>query len=151
MSGIRVDNGAREIEVNDKGECIQVFLDDAAFMQRFADVLKYFENKHAELEKKDADQRGKYQCKDSDKVSADDIMDFTEMYASLCTDTCAKLDELFGEGCCRKVFGEGNIPGIKVIGSFFTQMSGEMERLRTEWDAKLQKEYNGNRKGARSK
>ncbi len=151
MSGIRVDNGAREIEVNDKGECIQVFLDDGAFMRKFAGVLEYFEEKSAELQKWEEEQKKNYPHKEGEMASTEEIVVSTEKYDGLCRETCAKLDELFGEGCCRKVFGENSVPGIKVIGSFFVQMREELFRLKTEWDAKLQKEYNNNRKGARSK
>jgi len=151
MAGIRVDNGTREIEVNDKGERIQVFLDDAAFMQRFADVMKYFEDKQAELQKWEAERKERYPQKDGEGASVGEIVENVYTYADLCRDTCVKLDELFGEGCCRKVFGEVKVPGLKIIGSFFVQMQGELQRLTAEWNAELEKEYSGSRKGARSK
>lgn len=147
MAGIRVDNGTREIEVNDDKERVKVPIGDATFLENYANLIKHFEKKKAELEQKEAE----YKKKKEDEISIDDIISVTKENTDLCRETCAKLDEFFGEGCCRKVFGENAVPRMEVIFSFLFQMQNEIVRLKIEWDAQLKKEYSNNRKGARSK
>ena len=64
----------------------------------------------------------------------------------LFTECCKKMDEVFGEGCCRKVFGN-IIPDELPIMDFFEQMTPIMQRMAAERGEKLKTKYSRNRKG----
>ena len=79
------------------------------------------------------------------------IVDTMQLYSELCRYTCAELDRLFGEGCCKKVFVGIKNPGIELIGDFFEQITPLLNQYAQERNKKINLMYNRNRKGARSK
>ena len=59
------------------------------------------------------------------------------------------LDLLFGEGCCRKVFGN-IVPDDLLIMDFLEQLTPVIEDLGRERNKKLSGKYSRGRKGANS-
>lgn len=87
MDGIRVNSGVKKIEVNDNGDFIFLPLSNDKFVRRFYDLVDEFEKLGKEIEESDAD------------ASFDKVISFS--------DTCnEKIDNLFGEGTCGKVFND---------------------------------------------
>lgn len=152
MDKLRVDSGTKKIEVNDDGEYIEIPMNDASFFDRYADILKYFDEKNDDIEKKANAISEKYPEKeDESEINVDMICDSVKLYAELCRDTCAQLDKLFGDGCCRKVFVGIENPSIELIGDFFEEITPFLQKYAQERNDKISLKYNNRRKGARSK
>jgi len=149
MDKLRVNSGIRIIEVNDNGDCISIPFSDTSFYEQFGAVMKNFEQKQAEIEQKAKKLSEKH--KDKPKDDVDMIVDTMQLYSELCQYTCAELDRLFGEGCCKKVFVGIKNPGIELIGDFFEQITPLLNQYAQERNNRINLMYNRNRKGARSK
>lgn len=147
MDSLRVDSGTKVIEVNDAGECICIPVGDASFFERFGRVIKSFEEKQGEYEKRAQELSEKYKDKPDD---ADAIADSIQLYLEICRDTCAELDRLFGEGCCKKVFVGVDNPGVELIGEFLEQLTPLLQKYAQERNEKISLKYNRRRKGAES-
>lgn len=148
MDRLRVDSGIKNIDVNDQGEYISIPISDTSFYERFGEILKYFDNKQADIERQAKELAGKHEGKPNDDT--DMIIDSVKMYSDLCKDVCTQLDKLFGEGCCRKVFVGVESPGVELIGDFFEQITPLLKQYADERNQKFNTKYNRSRKGARS-
>ncbi len=149
MDKLRVDNGIKNIEVNDNGDYISIPFSDTSFYEQFGAVMKNFEQKQAEIEQKAKELAEKHNDKPQDDV--DMIVDTMHLYSELCRYTCAEIDRLFGEGCCKKVFVGIEAPGIELIADFFEQITPLLNQYAQERNQKINLIYSRNRKGARSK
>lgn len=149
MDKLRVDSGVKNIEVNDAREYISIPISDAAFYERFGEIMKNFQKKEVEYAQKAKELSEKHKDKPSNDVDA--IVDSVQLYSGMCKDTCAELDKLFGEGCCRKVFAGVQNPSVELIGDFFEQITPLLNQYAKERNQKIDLMYNRNRKGARRK
>lgn len=149
MDSLRVDSGIKNIEVNDKGDYISIPISDASFFERFGDMMKNFEHKQAEIEQQGKELSEKH--KDKAEDDTDMIVDTISLYSQLCKDVCTELDNLFGEGCCRKVFVGIETPSVELIGDFFEQITPLLQKYAQERSQKIDLMYNRNRKGARNR
>lgn len=147
MDKLRVDSGIKTIEVNDNGDYISIPISDASFFERFGKMMKNFERKQAEIEQQGKELSEKHKDKPDDDV--DMIVDTMGLYSKLCKEVCAELDNLFGEGCCRKVFVGVENPSIELIGGFFEQITPLLQKYAQERNQKINLMYSRNRKGAR--
>ncbi len=160
MDSLRVSNGIKRIEVNDNGEYIEIPISDTSFFERYAEILKYFDKKQVEIEKRSKEIGEKYSAKEKEEIPDEDaidemnidmVADTVKLYSELCKDTCVQLDKLFGDGCCRKVFVGIETPGIELIGDFFEQITPFLQKYAQERNDKISLKYNNRRKGARSR
>lgn len=149
MDKLRVDNGIKNIEVNDNGDYISIPISDAAFYERFGVLMKNFEKKQAEINKEAEALSEKHKEKPDNDTDA--IIDSIQLYSELCRYTCTELDNLFGEGCCQKVFVGVQNPSVELIGDFFEQITPLLNQYAQERNQKINLMYSRNRKGARSK
>lgn len=147
MDSLRVSNGIKNIEVNDNGDYISIPISDTSFFERFGEMMKNFERKQAEIEQQSKKLSEKHKDKPDDDV--DMIVDTIGLYSKLCKEVCAELDNLFGDGCCRKVFVGIENPSIELIGDFFEQITPLLQKYAQERNQKINLMYNRNRKGAR--
>lgn len=149
MDKLRVDSGIKNIEVNDNGDYISIPISDASFYERFGALLKNFERKQIDAQKEVDALSEKHKDKPDDDTDA--IVDTIQFYSDICRYTCAELDKLFGEGCCRKVFVGIENPSYELIGDFFEQITPLLNQYAKERNDRINLVYNRNRKGARSK
>ena len=148
MDSLRVDSGIKNIEVNDNGDYISIPISDTSFYQRYADMIKNFEKKQAEIDLLEKELSEKYKDKPADDV--DMIVDTIGLYSNLCKDVCAEIDNLFGEGCCQKVFVGIETPSVELIGDFFEQITPLLQKYAQERNQKINLMYNRDRKRKRS-
>ncbi len=130
---LRVETGVT-IEVNDAGECIVARLDDNSFTDKFYDILDTMEKtsellEEAELNKKD---------------EREQLGIVTERIKKVMQD----IDSLFGDGACRKVFGD-IVPSGYAIADFFDQLLPIFEEYANEKQKKIMSKYSNKRKGSR--
>lgn len=149
MDSLRVNSGIKNIEVNDNGDYISIPISDTSFFERFGEMMKNFERKQAEIEQQGKELSEKHKDKPDDDV--DMIVDTISLYSQLCKDVCAELDNLFGDGCCQKVFVGIETPSVELIGDFFEKITPFLQKYAQERNQKINLLYNRNRKGARNR
>lgn len=139
---IRVDNGSKRIEVNDNGDYIILPMGDRSFPARYfrmaANMNVALDASSVEAEKLDAEYEGHN--------------DTPEYYAALHEFECKtysrviqEIDNLFGEGTCRKVFGD-IVPEMDLYFDFLAQLQPYFEAHAAVRAEKMQK-YSAERLG----
>lgn len=121
MAGIRVATGAKRIEVNDDGDYITLDFSDNSFPDRFfamVDRVQELANEAVpEAEKIEA------QC---ERGSEGYMRATAALWRKVHEDIMAEVDEFFGPGTCRKVFGN-IVPGVELYNDFFNQLKPYVE------------------------
>lgn len=140
---LQVDNGLRRIKVNVDGDYIEVSVNDSTFFDRFADLLVWIGDKEKELE-----QYGETHKAD-DLKDMEIVQELVRKRTETYQECCRRLDMLFGEGCCRKVFGN-IVPDDLLIMDFLEQLTPVIEELGRERNKKLSGKYSRGRKGVNS-
>lgn len=140
-NSIRVGCGVTRIEVNDAGECIELHLGDQTFAPRFFEMFDRVDAKIQEFQPRAAELDKKY--KDASKLELERAMcEFNvEIHAILKNE----VDSFFGEGTCKKVFGD-IVPHYSMYLDFFEQLKPFFVEYAQERMKKMQK-YSLERQG----
>lgn len=137
---IRANTGTVDIEVNDSGDKISFSMSDNNFIKRISCFFEWFFGAQ----------------KDIEKFSGKEINELKEFNQLVSEQEClsnqamAKLDELFGDGTSKKIFGEFS-PTFDCVADAIFQLFEEIEKIREKYNQDLSSRYSRNRKGARSK
>lgn len=129
MDSIRVSSGVKEIEVNDKGERISLTLGSNKFIQDFYLLLDDFQKRY-----------------DAAKLTEEDVPGSMNKLVVLEKETANKIDQLFGDNTCMKVFGNTS-PASDFIMEFLFELLPFFEESAKKRSEKLNK-YNAGRKGS---
>lgn len=129
MDRISITSGAKKIEVNDEGEYIILPVGDDSFIKRFYEIMDELQAKAAGIEMNDEDILG----------SINAVVDIDEKLR-------IKVDELIGEGTCRKVFGD-MLPGLDMFIEFFAAILPFLEEHQKARIEKMNK-YSAGRVGS---
>lgn len=140
MDRIRVNNGNKKIEVNDSGDYIVLPFSDHSFPERFFATLDRVQAMAEEAEPQEAKIRGKYE-----EGSIELIRALTALDCEIHRKVSAEIDGLFGEGTCRKVFGD-IVPGVELYDDFFTQLTPYFKQFGVERAQRMSK-YSPARRG----
>ncbi len=127
---IRVSRGIT-VEVNDAGETIVIDVEDQMFVNKFYDLMNDLEQTA-----KDVDSDATRKLSDRDRLKV--MIDHTRSIM-------AHMDDLFGEGCCRKVFGD-TVPSPYRLADFFDQIRPIMERYMNDRQKEIARKYTDRRK-----
>lgn len=158
MERIRIDTGIKEIEVNDSGDSIKIPVNDTAFYKRFLESFNRFKEKQSEIDKRSKDLSGKYPEKETGdsgdeetegdpEINMEMFGDAIGLYSEVCRETCMEIDNIFGDGCCSKVFPGVKEPGIDMIVEFFEQILPIMEKFMDEKKKSMVQKYGKKRRG----
>ena len=154
LGRLNMDDGVRTIEVNDKGECISFSINDSSLTDRFCELVQWFGQIDAKVDAFAADFEKKHDFvvkKDEDgkmDVDTEALMEVAKFRTGICKEACGKINGIFGEGSCRKVFGD-IIPDEDTIGEFLRQLLPFIEQAGQERMKRYAGTYNPNRKGSR--
>lgn len=145
---IKANTGSASIIVNEKGDTIDFFISDNDFLMRFADFAQWF------WEVKD-------KSDDEDNEGSDGADDFLGVIAKfkskvteqkdLTKQVMDRLEEMFGEGTCTKMFGSLVSPTFRCVTDAAAQLIAEIMEISNKDNQYYDKKYNLNRKGAKSK
>lgn len=138
---LRVDSGIRKIEVNDAGEYIEVSVNDAGLMARFAEMVDNLDAKLPELEAFDKEIEEQYKDITDVKQKAKAYAEVSKKQAEVYSYCMEELDRVFGKGTCRKVFGENVIADDFMILSFLDQMKPILMNIQRERADKIKGKY----------
>lgn len=158
MEKIRIDTGIKEIEVNDSGDSIKIPVNDTAFYKRFVEAFNRFEEKQTGIDRRSKELSEKYPEKEQGDgreeeaegdpgINMEMFGDALDLYSEVCRETCLEIDNIFGEGCCSKVFPGVKEPGIDMIMEFFEQILPIMEKFMDEKKKNMIQKYGKKRRG----
>lgn len=140
MGGIRVNTGAKRIEVNDNGDYIVLDFGDNSFPDRFFSMIDRVQ------------EHGDACTKELEKISSEHKEGsdgYTRAAASLLRkvheEIMGEVDGFFGPGTCKKVFGD-IVPGIELYDDFFAQLMPYFEQAGKERAQRMSK-YSAARTG----
>ncbi len=111
MDKIRISRNIKRIEVNDNGEFITLDFDDLNLPYRFYAMLKRLEKDRIKFAQQ-------LQERLKDKSGSDSTEELVEAEHDLNIYFRDAVDEVFGEGTCRKVYGD-ILPSIDMHLQFF--------------------------------
>lgn len=156
LGQLDLDDGIRTITVNDKGDYIAFSINDKSIAEKFSKLIQWYEQKRVETEEYEKNFKKKYEYiirtdeQGELDINTEAIVESTEYTTDMCRQACEKIDGIFGEGSCKKVFGD-IVPDISVIGIFLMKLVPFMEKAGQERQKYYEKFYNTDRKGFRSK
>lgn len=131
---IRIKSNLK-ISVNDNGEYILIPIEDAQFICKFYDMIDNFSSLIDNVQSRCEGKTEKEQV----LVITDELQNIT-----------AELDYMFGENCCKKVFGD-IVPTPYLLGDFFDQLIPIMSNYTDERQKKIVEKYNRSRNGGNDK
>ena len=131
---LRVNNNIKKIEVNDKGECIEISLNNAKFFDEFGELVNWLNEKQKDLD----------EMTEPAEDDIDGIAKVMSMRTSMLKELATRLDKMFGAGACKKIFGD-IIPDEVLVADFLEQITPFIEQLARERNEKLTSKYNRNR------
>ena len=138
MGKLRVNKGLIRLEVNDDGEHIE-FSPDVLFMERFQNFYDELRVKEIEFMEREAQIN---QNKDLDEngipINSRDRINLTKEF---CEWSREKIDGLFGNETCRKVFGNVLMP--ELIAEFLEQVVPYITKTRSSVVSKYSKQSKG--------
>lgn len=140
MAGIRVATGAKRIEVNDDGDYITLDFSDNSFPDRFFAMVDRVQERAneavPEAEKIEAQH---------EKGSEGYMRATAALWRKVHEDIMTEVDDFFGPGTCRKVFGN-IVPGVELYNDFFNQLKPYVENAVRERAQRMSK-YSAARTG----
>lgn len=140
MSGIRVNTGAKRIEVNDNGDYIVLDFGDATFPDRFFGMVDRIQEKaNAAVPKAETIDA------QNEKGSDSHIRASMRLFREVHEEIMAEVDNFFGPGTCKKVFGD-IVPSIEAYDDFFSQLMPYFEQFGKERAQRMSK-YSAARTG----
>lgn len=128
---IRVQRPGKKIKVNADGEHITLDLYDIGFMGRVLELIKQFEDGAKSLSA---------QAEAASRESVDEIRELARKSEEECGKLAARIDEVFGDGASRKIFGE-RTPGLYELADFFGQIGALIKKYGDERIEKYKEKY----------
>ena len=138
MEKIRLQRNIKRIEVNDDGEFITLDFDDLNLPYRYYGMIRRFEKDRAEFAAKLAEK-----FKDGSPEENNDELINAERELNICLRDA--VDEVFGEGTCRKVYGN-ILPSVEMHLQFFDALRPYFEEEGKRRQQKMNK-YSARRLG----
>lgn len=142
MAGIRVNTGVKRIEVNDNGDYITLSLNDNDFLSRFFALYENVQRMADESSAKEAAIKEKYE-RSGDKAGL--MKESFALYSGFGQDMMSEIDGLFGDGTCKKVFGDIT-PTFDLYLDFFEQLTPYLNEFAKEKAQRMSK-YSASRTG----
>lgn len=139
MDKIRITRNIKRIEVNDNGEFITLDFDDLNLPYRYYGMLKRLEKDRVKFAQE-------LQEKLRDKTGMDSAEELVNAERDLNIYFRDAVDEVFGEGTCRKVYGD-ILPSIDMHLQFFDAIRPYFEEEAQRRRQKMNK-YSAKRSGS---
>lgn len=131
ISKIRVKTGI-VIEVNDNGETILIDAENQMFLEKFYDLIEQLDDLKAKAEE--------------ESKNPMEYREFLKWNMGETRKVMEKIDELFGENACKKIFGD-IVPSVYALADFFIQLLPCTEQYANERQKRISSKYNRDRKG----
>ena len=149
----RAEENLQKIEVNSYGDLVYINANDAGIFDRYADFLKWLEEKDAEVEKKRVELEEQY--KDAEGIDA--FIAVTHYKKELFEEAAKRIDDIFGHDIIRKYFRvmyemhEGFVPDEECILDFIDTITPALNTIFEGRRKRIEKKYSVQRKGGNSR
>lgn len=146
MDSIRINNGRERIEVNDEGEYIEIYSLDASFRKSFYDLVDWFNQLKERDDVKELQEQGSNGADEAIKKKE------CEVEAKINEELRERIDDIFGDEACRKIFGR-KPPNLYTVSFFLDAITPYIEKYIQKHNTEVKeisKKYSKNRKGAKS-
>ena len=124
---ISVKSGVKVVEVNDLGETISLPLGDQAFTHGLVELMQMFSDKAGEV----AQACKNIEISGNAAAKAEQLSSAASLNLKVCTEMKDRVDALFCDEVCRKVFGD-IVPSMTAFSDFFDQLAPFMEEYGRE-------------------
>lgn len=138
MEKIRLQRNIKRIEVNDDGEFITLDFDDLNLPYRYYGMIRKFKEDRSKLNAELAEK-----LKNSSPEDSTDKLIDAERELNIYM--CEAIDEVFGEGTCRKVYDD-ILPSLEMHLQFFDALRPYFEEEAKRRQRKMNK-YSARRMG----
>lgn len=150
MDSLRIDNCLKKVEVNDAGEYIEFSVANNDFFKAFFDLFRWFDEQENRKEIREMEkQADKIVSEDGENIDYDAADNALDIHKQIINEACEKIDNIFGSGASRKIFGNV-VPDEYMIAEFFEKINPLIEKYQKERGQSINKKYSKNRKGAKS-
>jgi hypothetical protein len=126
MDSIRIDTGVKKITINDGPDYLEFNPADIIFAEKFYRLVHDFEDKKAEYTAR-AEAIDANKEIDANGV-AKNIPDGLALLHEICSFTEERIDNLFGEGSSKKLFGDAMT--LNMFEQFFTGITPFIQQVR---------------------
>ncbi len=138
MDKIHIQRNVKRIEVNDNGDILELDFDDLNLPYAFYGMIKQFESDRVRFTKELAERI-------KDKPDKEVIDEFVAAERELNIYMRDAIDKVFGEGTCRKVYGD-ILPSVEMHMQFFDALRPYFEEEAKRRQEKMNK-YSARRMG----
>lgn len=152
-----------KVFLNSKDDFIYINEKDASIFDKFADFLKWLDEKDADLSKKEKEYEQKYGkeiiTRDSDGeiegINTDAFIQYSRLTTETYKEAAERIESIFGAGTLRKYFRKfyeinpDFIPDDECIYDFLDEMVPILNSLFTDRSKRISLKYNRNRKGGK--
>jgi hypothetical protein len=134
---ITVNSGSKVIRVNENGDTISIPLGDERFLPAVLDLVDDFKEKESEYKERATAIDAMPISTEAEKLAH--FRAAIDFRTSMCSELKSRVDEIFHDSVCDKVFGPGVIPSLELFASFFDQLGPIIRIGMDEQNKKIQK------------
>lgn len=154
-----------EVTVNSDGDKIYINPDDTTLIDRYVQLLRWFDLTGQELEQTGEEMEKKYEGRSmivedgegNTSIDTEQVVDFFAIQSKFYKDAMEKVDEVFGQDVIKKYYkvdfaiNPGFVPDDSSLGDFFDEISDIMNTIFGKRAEYINRKYSKNRKGRRTK
>lgn len=152
-----------KVFLNSDDDFIYINEKDASIFDKFADFLKWLEEKDADLVKKEKEYRQKYgdgivtrnADGEVDDINTDAFVQFSRLRTETYKEVSDRIETIFGAGVLKKYFRKfyeispDFVPDDECIYDFIEEMTPILNSLFADRSERIALKYNRNRKGGK--
>ena len=149
MDKLQIDNWTRQIEVNDNGDTIQYSLADSTFYDELISFAKWIQSDELRAQAEEVTRQQENIKKSGGKFDLDAASTANTVEMNMSITACEKIDKMFGENACKKVFGDIT-PQMDIIVASLNAVIPIVKKNTNERNKKINTQFSKSRKGAKS-
>lgn len=152
-----------KLYLNEYDDFIYINESDSGTFDRYAEFLRWLDEKDAELKIKEKEFRKTYKDgivkydEDGEVVGVDvaALSALSRIHSDTYREVCGKIDFIFGEGTCKKYFrvmyevNPNFVPDDECIYDFLEEITPVMNQLFSDRKKRIDLKFNKNRKGGK--
>ena len=149
MDELQIENWTRQIKVNENGDTIQYSLANSAFYDELISFAQWIQSDELRAQAEEVTKQQENMKKPDGKFDLNAASAVSAVELNMSKAACEKIDKMFGENACRKVFGD-IIPQMDIIVTFLNAVIPIVKKNAEERSKKINTQFSKSRKGAKS-
>ncbi len=149
MDELQIENWTRQIKVNENGDTIQYSLANSAFYDELISFAQWIQSDELRAQAEEVTRQQENMKKSDGKFDLNAASLASAVELNMSKAACEKIDKMFGENACKKVFGD-IIPQMDIIVAFLNAVIPIVKKNAEERSKKINTQFSKSRKGAKS-